>query len=109
MGALIRLVCEYLEDQRIVRVGTRHGPVELRGRLVSVAGVRSSLAPTSLTILRILLASPGAVVSRAALTTALPEMQDDHAVDVTISRLRQALPASGLVATVIKRGYRIDV
>lgn len=109
MGALIRLVCEYLEDQRIVRADTRHGPVELRGRLVSVAGVRSSLAPTSLTILRILLASPGAVVSRAALTTALPEMQDDHAVDVAISRLRQALPASGLVATVIKRGYRIDV
>ncbi|HEY8672819.1 uroporphyrinogen-III synthase [Lacisediminihabitans sp.] len=109
MGALIRLVCEYLEEERIVRVQSAHGAIELRGRIVSVAGTRASLAPTSLTILRILLASPGAVVSRAALTAALPEMQDDHAVDVAISRLRQALPASGLVATVIKRGYRIDM
>ena len=32
-----------------------------------------------------------------------------HAVDVAISRLRQALPVPGLVATVIERGYRIDV
>ncbi|WP_432432570.1 winged helix-turn-helix domain-containing protein [Cryobacterium breve] len=56
-----------------------------------------------------LLAAGGTVTSRASLTATLPEMQDDHAVDVAISRLRQALPEPGLVATVIKRGYRIDV
>lgn len=109
MGALIRLLCEYLEDHRVTRLDTAHGPVELRGRLVTVAGRSATLAPTSLTILRILLASRGAVISRAALAAALPEMQDDHAVDVAISRLRQALPDAGLVATVIKRGYRVDV
>ena len=109
MGALIRLVCEHLEEHRIVRLDTAHGPVELRGRLVSVNGVRASLAPTSLTLFRILLAARGSVMSRADLTATLPEMQDDHAVDVAISRLRQALPDAGLVATVIKRGYRIDV
>lgn len=57
----------------------------------------------------ILLAARGSVLSRLELTASLPEMQDDHAVDVAISRLRQALPAAGIVATVIKRGYRIDV
>jgi uroporphyrinogen-III synthase len=109
MGALIRLLCEHLEEHRVVRVATTHGLVELRGKLVSVAGVKATLAPTSLTLLRILLGSAGAVMSRGELTATLPEMQDDHAVDVAISRLRQSLPAPGLVATVIKRGYRIDV
>jgi len=107
MGALIRLVCEHLEEQRVVRLDTTHGPVELRGRLVTVAGERANLAPTSLVLLRLLLAGGGSVISRAELTAALPETQDDHAFDVAISRLRQALPAPGLVATVIKRGYRI--
>ena len=36
-----------------------------------------------------------------------PEALDDHAVDVAISRLRQSLPEPRLVATVIKRGYRL--
>ena len=109
MGALIRLVCEHLEEQRVLRIETHRGTVELRGRLVTVAGDRVILPPTSLTLMRVLLESGGAVLSRANLTAALPEMQDDHAVDVAISRLRQALPVPGLVATVIKRGYRIDV
>jgi uroporphyrinogen-III synthase len=109
MGALIRLVCEHLEEQRIVRLDTAHGRVELRGRLVIVGGKRATLAPTSLTLFRVLLAARGSVLSRLELTASLPEMQDDHAVDVAISRLRQALPDSGLVGTVIKRGYRIDV
>lgn len=109
MGALIRLVCEYLEEQCVVRLDTAHGLVELRGRLVTVGGVKATLAPTSLTLLRILLSAAGSVMSRASLTATLPEMQDDHAVDVAISRLRQALPVPRLVATVIKRGYRIDV
>ncbi len=109
MGALIRLVCEHLEEQRITRLTTTRGPVELRGRVVVIAGRRASLAPMSLTLFRILLAARGSVLSRAELTASLPEMQDDHAVDVAISRLRQALPVTGIVTTVIKRGYRIDV
>jgi uroporphyrinogen-III synthase len=109
MGALIRLVCEHLEEQRIMRLTTKHGAIELRGRIVDIGGIRASLAPTSLTLFRILVAARGSVLSRAELTSSLPEMQDDHAVDVAISRLRQALPVGGIVATVIKRGYRIDV
>jgi uroporphyrinogen-III synthase len=109
MGALIRLVCEYLENERAQRVPTRHGDVVLRGRSVTVGDARTSLAPNLLALFRVLVTAQGDVVSRAALLAALPEVQDEHAVDVAISRLRQALPASGLVATVVKRGYRLDV
>ena len=109
MGALIRLVCEHLEDHRIERIDTALGAVELRGRLVSVAGSQVSLPPLSLSLFRRLIAARGAVVSRAELISSLQEPLDDHAVDVAISRLRQALPAPALVATVIKRGYRLAV
>lgn len=109
MGALIRQVCDHLEQQRVFRLDTRHGPVELRGRLLRLGGAETVLAPGSLTLLRALLDRRGSVMTRAELTAALPDITDDHAVDVAISRLRQALPVPGLVATVIKRGYRIDV
>ncbi|TFC00136.1 uroporphyrinogen-III synthase [Cryobacterium mannosilyticum] len=109
MGALIRQVCDHLEHKRVFRLDTRHGPVELRGRLLRLGGAETVLAPGSLTLLRALLDRRGSVISRAELTMALPDITDDHAVDVAISRLRQALPVPGLVATVIKRGYRIDV
>lgn len=109
MGALIRLVCEYLETTRVVRLDTLHGPLVLRGQVVEVAHRRVHLAPTSLLLLRALAAAPGSVLSRAELAAALPGEQDDHAMEVAVSRLRQALGAPGLVSTVVKRGYRLDV
>lgn len=109
MGALIRLVCEYLEATRVVRVETLHGQMVLRGQVVEIAGRRIQLAPTSLLLLRALAEAPGTVRSRAELASALPGDQDDHAMEVAISRLRQALGSPGLVSTVVKRGYRLDV
>jgi uroporphyrinogen-III synthase len=109
MGALIRLVCEYLETTRVLRVATLHGEVVLRGQVAEIAGTRILLAPTSRLILRRLLSAPGTVMSRAELAQALPGIQDDHAMEVAVSRLRQSLGAPGLVATVVKRGYRLDV
>ena len=58
-------------------------------------------------LFRTLVAAEGATVARAVLAAAAPEPLDDHAVDVAISRLRQALPEPRLVATVIKRGFRL--
>jgi uroporphyrinogen-III synthase len=109
MGALIRLVCEHLEEHRTARLDTAYGTVELRGRLVALGGSTAVLAPKSVLLFRTLLAAAGAVVSRADFAAILPDTPDDHAVDVAVSRLRQSLPSPGLVATVIKRGYRIDV
>ncbi|TFD34849.1 hypothetical protein E3T40_09565 [Cryobacterium sp. TMT1-19] len=109
MGALIRLVCDHLEQQRVGAPG-HEAPVELRDRIVTVPGDQASLAPpSSLTLLRLLLAAGGTVISLAHPAQSLPKMADDHSVAVAISRLRRALPTPGLVATVIKHGYRIDV
>jgi uroporphyrinogen-III synthase len=109
MGALIRLLCEYLETNRVARVQTRHGELAFRGQLALIGERRVMLPPTSITLLRQLMATPGAVLSRAELASALPGIQDDHAMEVAISRLRQSLGVPGLVATVVKRGYRLDV
>lgn len=107
MGALIRLVCEYLEDRATLRVRTRHGAVELRGSAAVVDGTPVRLTPSSVTLFRALVAARGAVVSRRELAGALDG--DEHTMEVSLSRLRQSLGVPGLVATVVKRGYRLDV
>ena len=109
MGALIRLVCEHLEAQSTRRVVTRHGEVELRGSLAIVGGTPVRLTPASLSLFRALVAANGAVVSRRELSIALDGDTDEHAMEVSLSRLRQSLGTPGLVATVVKRGYRLDV
>ncbi|KGJ80078.1 uroporphyrinogen III synthetase [Cryobacterium roopkundense] len=109
MGALIRLVCEHLEQNAIVRVDTQNGPLALRGSIVEIGGDRIPLPPTALAIMRALVTARGAVVSREALTLALAAPSDDHAMEVSLSRLRQTLGVPGLVATVVKRGYRLNV
>lgn len=109
MGALIRLVCEHLAEDGVDRVETRHGLVELRGSIASVGGEAVRLAPSSLALFRRLVRARGAVVSRADLTASMPSGSDDHAMEVALSRLRRSLGDAGVVATVVKRGYRIDV
>jgi uroporphyrinogen-III synthase len=90
-------------------VSTRHGEVELRGTVAVVAGTPVRLTPTSLSLFRALVAANGAVVSRRELSVALDGGCDEHAMEVSLSRLRQSLGTPGLVATVVKRGYRLDV
>ena len=107
MGALIRLVCEHLEARATRRLLTRHGEVQLRGSLAVVDGTPVRQTPTSVTLFRALMAAKGAVVSRRELSGVLDG--DDHTMEVSLSRLRQSLAAPGLVETVVKRGYRLDV
>ncbi|GAA1753684.1 uroporphyrinogen-III synthase [Agromyces humatus] len=109
MGALIRLVCEHLESARVVRLDTRHGPIALRGSVVDVDDRRVALAPVALGILRALVQARGSVVARDRLAAGLPGTNDEHALEVALSRLRQTIGVPGLIATVVKRGYRIDV
>ncbi|WP_108249151.1 uroporphyrinogen-III synthase [Planctomonas deserti] len=109
MGALIRLVCEYLEQNRVLRVQTRQGDLAIRGASVDIAGRRIPLSPAAEALMRALVAANGGVVSRAELAALLPGTVDDHAMEVTLSRLRQTLGVPGLVQTVVKRGYRLDV
>ncbi|MBT1002498.1 uroporphyrinogen-III synthase [Paenarthrobacter sp. DKR-5] len=109
MGALIRLVCEHLTLHQVRRVETASGLLELRGRSVMLNGVSADMAPTAMALLRALVDADGTVLPRAALQQFLPEAPGEHALDMAISRLRQSLPDPRLVATVIKRGYRLNV
>ena len=109
MGAMIRQVCEHLETERIVRLQTQHGPLALRGSVVEMAERRVELAPVGLAILRALVQARGSVVARERLAASMPGTTDEHALEVALSRLRQTLGVPGLIATVVKRGYRIDV
>jgi uroporphyrinogen-III synthase len=109
MGALIRLVCEHLARNHVQAVQTQVGAVELRGRSLRVDGLPVELAPAPLLLMRALLGAGGAVLSRDALGSLLDQRGAEHALDMTVSRLRSALPDSSLVETVVKRGYRLRV
>ena len=109
LGGLVRVLCEYLTEHRVRRIETQHGLLEIRGRSAAIDGRRSILSPTSVAVLRLLADAGGAVVSKSKLQEVLPEAGDDHALEVAVGRLRQALDHRGLVATVIKRGYRLNV
>lgn len=108
LGALIRLVCEHLEQHRVVRLRAGDVSLELRGRCVDVAGRSVFLGPNAVALFRALVARDG-VVSRAELLGCLDgARRDDHALEVALSRLRRSLGVPGLITTVVKRGYRLN-
>lgn len=107
LGALIRLVCDELLAHRVERYRCGEVLLELRGRQLGVDGRPVVLGPNALAILRTL-ARAESVVSREELVAALPERLDEHALEVAISRLRRSLGVPGLIATVVRRGYRMD-
>ncbi len=107
MGALIRLVCEHLALNHVRRLDTAHGSLELRGRLLRIDEEAIDLAPAPLLLLRALLGAGGAVLTRESLADLLELRGSVHALDMTVSRLRSALPDGRLIETVVKRGYRI--
>lgn len=109
MGALIRLVCEHLALHQVTELSTALGPVQIRGRSVVFEGRAGQLAPAPLALFRALAANTGAVLTRKDLMAHLPEAQNEHALDMAMSRLRASLPEPRLVATVVKRGYRLNV
>lgn len=112
LGAMIKLVCDHLEEHQTLRITTRHGPVEMRGsevRLPQVTDEAVRLPPGPLSLMRALVKAEGAVLSREHLMQVLGQCDSEHALEMWVSRLRKSLPVSGLVSTVVKRGYRITV
>jgi uroporphyrinogen-III synthase len=84
--------------------------IEIRGSRVTVDDTVQSLSPATMAILRALALRPGSVVARSELLRALPgSAADPHAVDTAVLRLRKALGDGKIVATVIKRGYRLAI
>lgn len=84
--------------------------IEIDDGRVLVDGMIKPVSPAALATLLVLARRPGTVVAREALLRALPGRSSNaHAVDTAVLRLRMALGDSQIVATVVKRGYRLAV
>ena len=110
LGALVRTVVEQLPARftRVVDAGGHR--LELRGHSVLVDGRTVQLTARQTGVLAALVDSGGRVLSRPDLLRAAwrDEAADEHAVEMTVARLRSALgPAGSVVQTVVKRGYRL--
>ncbi len=109
MGALVRTVIEHLTLHGVEEVQTALGPLSIHGRTVSFAGESVTLSRGPRALLGALVARPGAVLTRERLLDELPDAENEHALDMAVSRLRAALPDRHLVQTVVRRGYRLNV
>ncbi|MEU4446559.1 uroporphyrinogen-III synthase [Actinosynnema sp. NPDC050801] len=106
IGALAReLTLELPARATRLRIAARD--IELRGQAVVVDGELRPVPPAPMAVLRVLAAARGRVVSRRDLLAALPSGGEEHAVETAIGRLRTALGEPRMVATVVKRGYRL--
>ncbi|OJU45936.1 MAG: uroporphyrinogen-III synthase [Microbacterium sp. 69-7] len=110
LGSLVRAVVTYYGGGHAPGLDTVAGRLELRSAGAVLDGRLIALSRSGLAVLAALFAARGGVVARSVLRSALPRSsQSDHAVDVAIARVREALHAPGLIRTVVKRGYRIDL
>jgi uroporphyrinogen-III synthase len=105
---LVRTVAETLLA-RAPRFSAGGRSIELRGRSAVADGEWREVAPAPMALLRALAASPGRVVSRRELVSALPGGGEEHAVETAIGRLRTSPGGGRVVQTVVKRGYRLAV
>ena len=109
LGALAREITEQL-PQRAPALRVAGHRLELRGSACIVDDDLVPLPAGGMGLLRELARRPGQVLSREALAGLLPgERSEAHAVEVAIGRLRVALGDPAIVATVVKRGYRLSV
>lgn len=110
LGSLVRGVVTHFGGGRAPSLDTSAGRIELRSSGAVLDGRFISLSRTGIAVLGELFAAGGAVVSRPRLQSALPRSGDSaHAVEMAIARVRESLGAPGLIRTVVKRGYRLDV
>jgi uroporphyrinogen-III synthase len=108
LGALARHIIDELPGLHTLRAAGHR--IEICGSRVTVDDTVQPLSPATMAILRALALRPGSVVARSDLLRALPgSAADPHAVDTAVLRLRKALGDSKIVATVVKRGYRLAI
>ncbi|ALG86713.1 bifunctional uroporphyrinogen-III synthetase/response regulator domain protein [Gordonia phthalatica] len=108
LGALARLVAEDLPARTPDLVVAGHR-LSLRASSVLVDGEVRDVGSAGRRLLDVLAGDdPGAVVSRSDLLAVLGS-DDEHAVETAVARLRAALGHRELIATVVKRGYRLAV
>lgn len=110
MGAMVRTVVDALPMRHNVELVAAGHRIEVRARAAVVDGTVVLPPPAAMGVLRSLAQIPGRIVTRDQLRAVLPgEDVDGHAVDVAVARLRSALRDPAIVATAVKRGYRLAV
>lgn len=111
LGALARTLARHLPEHSVTRLTAGGHALEIRGHAVVVDGELKPLPPAPMAVLKRLADKPGHVVPRSDLRTVLPGSPSrdsaEHAVEMAVTRLRRALGPSGIVETVVKRGYRL--
>ncbi|GEL95227.1 uroporphyrinogen-III synthase [Cellulomonas composti] len=108
LGSLVRLVVNHYGG--LDTLETIAGPLRVYRNAAVLDGHVLALTPTGLELLRLLAAARGSVVPRESVLAALPgESRDGHAAEVAIARLRDATGSRGLIRTVVKRGYRLEL
>jgi uroporphyrinogen-III synthase len=110
LGALARHIAQKLPQLGSSTVKAAGHVIEIRGNCVLVDGLVQSLSGSGMAVLRALAQRPGDVVARGDLLRVLPgNSNDPHAVDTAVLRLRTALGDKNIIATVVKRGYRLAI
>lgn len=110
LGALARHIAEELPLLGSCSIKVAGHLIDIRGTCVLVDGSVKTVSGSGMAILRALTQRPGDVVARGELLRVLPGNGDDtHAVDTAVLRLRTALGDKNIIATVVKRGYRLAV
>jgi uroporphyrinogen-III synthase len=108
LGALARHITDELPALRSQTVDAAGHRLEIRGTCVLVDDEVKELTGAEMATLRALARHPGAIVGRDDLLAALPGGgSDTHAVESAVLRLRTTLGDKQIVATVVKRGYRL--
>lgn len=109
LGSLVRAVVGHYGGGRAPSRETAAGRLELRSTGALLGGRFIPLSRACGDVVRALFDANGAVLSRPAIQRTLPRSgQNPHAVEMAVARVRDAL-GTGVVKTVIKRGYRLDL
>lgn len=110
LGSMVLTLAAELGAQvRRLRLGGV--PVTLQGALVVVGEEEVRLTDRERAVLHALVGAGGAVVPKATLLRTVwgSTAADEHAVEMTVSRLRRRLGAAGeAILTVPRRGYRLS-
>lgn len=107
LGAMVNTTVDSLSARRLV-IALRHGELALNGSVATLAGNRIELSVREAAVLGALARRPGAVIAKHALMREVwgDESADQHALEMTISRLRRQLGDAGdAIHTVVRRGY----
>jgi uroporphyrinogen-III synthase len=102
--------------RRALRLSLGGVDVEVRGHALVIGHRLVPVQPGPISVLRALARQPGRVFSAAEIRALVPGWSgvEDHAIEMAVSRLRRTLDGtdldgSGVVQTVMKRGYRLAV